>query len=186
MVAAPLVALGVTHPAGHDLLGKAEQSVILLLGVFVRPAAMLIGFIMAIILAYVSMEMLNSGFISVMINYLNTQISTDGSLTAQTALVGFCGILLVYVYTALSVINQAFSMVYQVPDKLLRWIGGAPEQSSVGQMLQEVKGGGKEAAQGAGQGASQAASQTPQVQPAQIDSPSIAKQKDKTGEAKDG
>ena len=34
MAAMPLVALGLTHPEGHDFLGKAEQAMMLLLGVF--------------------------------------------------------------------------------------------------------------------------------------------------------
>ena len=43
LVAAPLVAMGLTHPEGHDLLGKAEQSLMLMLGIFIQTATMLIG-----------------------------------------------------------------------------------------------------------------------------------------------
>ena len=34
MVAAPLIAFGVTHPDGHDFLGQGQKAVMLLLGVF--------------------------------------------------------------------------------------------------------------------------------------------------------
>ena len=34
MVAGPLVCIGITHPKGHDLLGKGEQAMMLLLSVF--------------------------------------------------------------------------------------------------------------------------------------------------------
>jgi conjugal transfer/type IV secretion protein DotA/TraY len=166
MVAAPLVALGVTHPSGHDLLGKAEQAVILLLGIFVRPAAMVIGFILAIILAYVAMEMLNVGFLQMIVNYLE---QSDGNNVAasMTSLIGFCGILIIYVYITISVINQAFSLIYQVPEKLLRWIGGAPEANTTAQMMGEIKGGSAQSAGQAAGGAQQTASQAPQAQPGQ-------------------
>ena len=45
MVAAPLIALGLTHPEGHDFLGKAEQAIMLLLGIFLRPVLMVVGLI---------------------------------------------------------------------------------------------------------------------------------------------
>jgi defect-in-organelle-trafficking protein DotA len=44
MVAGPIVALGVTHPEGHDAFGKGEQAIMLLMNVFLRPAMMIIGY----------------------------------------------------------------------------------------------------------------------------------------------
>ena len=34
MIAAPLVAMAIAHPEGHDILGKAEASVLLFLSIF--------------------------------------------------------------------------------------------------------------------------------------------------------
>ncbi|KTC87412.1 MULTISPECIES: type IVB secretion system protein DotA [Legionella] len=62
MVAAPIVALGVTHPEGHDAFGKGEQAIMILLNVFLRPAMMIIGYIAAIALSYVSVWIINAGF----------------------------------------------------------------------------------------------------------------------------
>lgn|GEM_PF-2678141 len=62
MVAAPLVALGMTHPEGQGLLGRAEQAVMMLLAVFVRPSAMVIGLLMSMVLSYVALDVLNAGF----------------------------------------------------------------------------------------------------------------------------
>jgi defect-in-organelle-trafficking protein DotA len=62
MVAAPIVALGVTHPEGHDAFGKGEAAIMLLMNVFLRPAMMIIGYISAIALSYVSVWILNAGF----------------------------------------------------------------------------------------------------------------------------
>ena len=66
LVAAPLVAMGLTHPEGHDLLGKAEQSLMLMLGIFIRPATILIGFIFAINMATIAVGLLNRGFMQVL------------------------------------------------------------------------------------------------------------------------
>ncbi|MBA2710975.1 MAG: type IVB secretion system protein DotA, partial [Tatlockia sp.] len=62
MVAAPIVALGVTHPEGHDAFGKGEQAIMILMNVFLRPSMMIIGFIAAIGLSYVSVWIINAGF----------------------------------------------------------------------------------------------------------------------------
>jgi defect in organelle trafficking protein DotA len=160
MVAAPLVAMGVTHPEGHDLLGKSEQAIMLLLGVFIRPAAMVIGFILSITLVYLMMQFLNYGFI-----YTANPLLADAAVNSATSfnMISIVGILLVYAYVAIEVINQCFGMIFQVPDKILRWIGGAPEQSNVSQMMQGVKGGVQSGAQGGGSAASGQASRGSQV-----------------------
>lgn len=63
MVAAPLVALGVTHPDGqHEVFGKGEAAIMILMNVFLRPAMMIIGYIAAISLSYVGVWILNAGF----------------------------------------------------------------------------------------------------------------------------
>jgi defect-in-organelle-trafficking protein DotA len=154
--------MGVTHPEGHDLLGKAEQSIMLLLGVFIRPAAMVIGFILAITLTYLMMQFLNYGFVYTANPLLETASSNS---TASFNMISIVGILLVYAYVAIEVINQCFSMIFQVPDKILRWIGGPQEQSNVSQMMQSVKGGVQSGAQGSGSAASGQASKGAQVSP---------------------
>lgn len=62
MVAAPIVALGITHPEGHDAFGKGEAAVMILMNVFLRPAMMIIGYISAIALSYVGVWILNAGY----------------------------------------------------------------------------------------------------------------------------
>lgn len=62
MVAAPIVALGVTHPEGHDAFGKGEAAIMILMNIFLRPALMIIGYISAIALCYVGVWILNAGF----------------------------------------------------------------------------------------------------------------------------
>ncbi len=154
LVAAPLVAMGLTHPEGHDLLGKAEQSLMLMLGIFIRPATMLIGFIFAINMATIAVGLLNRGFMQVLVDFLGS--SSSGS--ALVATVTLVGAMLVYTYVMMSVLDQAYSLIYQIPDRILRWIGGPADAPGAGaaQAAREVKQQTQSAGQQAGQGAGQA------------------------------
>ena len=180
MVAAPLVALGVTHPEGHDLLGKAEQSVMLLLGVFIRPATMIFGLIFAIILNYIAFSLFNLGYVYT-VNPILSNLDSSGS-TFQ--LIVISGTLFIYTYVAIEIVNQCFSMIYVVPDKILRWIGGPQEQSNIGQMMGQIKGGVSQAAGSAGESAKGKSSGAPQVSPSQgATDTSMKKDKGSTGES---
>ena len=62
MVAGPVVGLGITHPEGHDALGKAEAAFTILINVFLRPSLMTVGYISGIVLSYVVVYAVNAGF----------------------------------------------------------------------------------------------------------------------------
>jgi defect in organelle trafficking protein DotA len=62
MVAAPIVALGVSSPEGDQAFGKGEQAIMLLMNVFLRPAMMVIGYIAGIMMSYVGVWILMTGF----------------------------------------------------------------------------------------------------------------------------
>ena len=72
MIAMPLVCLGLTHPDGHEFTGKAEQAVMLLLGVFIRPAVMIFGMVAAMSVSYVAIRLLNIGFMGVLVDGFGT------------------------------------------------------------------------------------------------------------------
>jgi defect in organelle trafficking protein DotA len=63
IVAGPIIALGVIHPdAQHEVFGKSEAAVMILMNVFLRPAMMIIGYIGGIGLSYIGIWILNTGF----------------------------------------------------------------------------------------------------------------------------
>ncbi len=130
MVAAPIVALGVAHPEGHDALGKSEQGLMILLNVFLRPGMMVIGYIAGIALSYVGIWIMNAGFQHVL-DYLEgdemwgTISSTSPIPWAQ--FFGFFFACLIYTMMYLTIIQKAFTLIAVLPDKVLRWIGGQPE-----------------------------------------------------------
>lgn len=166
MVAAPIVALGVTHPEGHEAFGKSEQAFMLLLSMFLRPAMMVLGYIFGIILSYVGVWIMNAGFEltvtdidgltpvtkdNITPNILTaSQIAEGKSGTGPNAsMYGFWSKIFLFYFTILtystlyvSIVQQAFTLIYYLPDKVIRWIGGTQEQLGEGAakgMTQEVK-----------------------------------------------
>lgn len=214
MVAAPIVALGITHPEGHDAFGKGEQAIMIMLNVFLRPAMMIIGYIFAISLSYVGVWILNAGFdhavsfyqsspeeINItsgeagatsstvlqqqkLANFIrNTMIpnnkakimgtppssapiktentpvpepvvsTPEGSGVGETKYVSWAGVyafffsILAYTTIYMIIVQRAFTMISILPDKVLRWIGGTPENigQESSQWGDELKQSGKEA-----------------------------------------
>ena len=143
MVAAPIVALGITHPEGSETLGKSDQAVMILMNVFLRPAMMIIGYIAGIAMTYVSVWIINAGFDNA-IGFINagTQASSgsmsDGNGgTVSGGYTGWAGVfayffsVLIYTTMYLTVVQKAFTLISTLPDKVLRWVGG--QQESYGQ-----------------------------------------------------
>ena len=133
ILAAPLVALGITHPEGHDLMGKAEQAIMLLSSVFLRPVLMVFGFIFGIILSFVGLSLFNKGF-GIAVQFLTEYNGDIFAIVYQTAMMA------IYTAAALAIVNRSFSMIYEVPNKVLRWIGGPQESGHEESMLQGIRG----------------------------------------------
>ena len=122
MVAAPIVALAITHPEGEGILGsKGEHALLILMNVFLRPAMMIIGFIAAIALCYVSVWIINSGFANVL-SFIN-----GDDYTGWAGLYVLFFSVVIYTTMYVTVAQKAFNLIYLLPDKVLRWIGGQDE-----------------------------------------------------------
>lgn len=161
MVAAPLVAMGVTHPEGHDFLGQAEQAQILMASIFIRPIAIVISFIAATALSFVLMWLVNTSFVGIM---YSSFASFTGATTAldvanntgatYTDAIWLLTCLMVYIYITMSVLEYCFSMLHEVPYMLVRWIGGQREQGQEDQLMLGIAQGIQSQAQSLGQGMS--------------------------------
>ncbi len=145
MVAAPLVALGITHPENHDILGKGEQAVMLLLGVFIQPSLLVIGLIAGIIFCYVSFQLLIYSFSGFMMDIMGSSPRlghTSNILAAATGSHMWDGsillsqplLLIVFCTLTYTLLTQSFSLVFILRDNVMRWIGApgsglpSPEQ----------------------------------------------------------
>ncbi len=127
MLGAPLIALTLIIPS-EDEIGKAGHAIVILLGLFLRPALMILGFIFAQKLLMVAIGMLNFGFAGTM----------KMSIVGGVGPFGFISILVMYSGIAVSLVHEAFSLIFVLPDKVLRWMGVAGEGSEAGQITKEL------------------------------------------------
>jgi defect-in-organelle-trafficking protein DotA len=127
MVAAPLVALGITHPEGHDLLGKSEQAIMMLMSVFLRPILMIIGLFAGMIVSRVVLRFLNSGFFGIVFDVGDFNIFA------------FVAVLVIYCYLVVTIVNQAFSLIYVIPDRVMKWLGVSEQSTGAQEALQSSK-----------------------------------------------
>ncbi|MDX2345351.1 MAG: type IVB secretion system protein DotA [Legionella sp.] len=130
MVAAPIVALGVAHPEGHDALGKSEQGFMILLNVFLRPGMMVIGYIAAIAVSFVGVWIMNAGFQNVVDYLMSGRVWADRDPLSPIPWAKYFGTFfaaLIYIMMYLTIVQKAFTLIAVLPDKVLRWIGGQPE-----------------------------------------------------------
>lgn len=128
IVAAPILALSFILPSGEEL-GKIMQGLMLLLNILLRPTLMLFGFVLASRLYRAIIELVN---FSILGNF--AMLESSKSDFAWVALLALYGAFVV----ALS--NKCFSLIYAIPDKILRWMGGGPEHTDVSQELGQAKG----------------------------------------------
>jgi defect-in-organelle-trafficking protein DotA len=118
IIAAPLVALGIAHPEGQEILGKAEPAVILLVNVFLRPTFMIFGLLVGMQLCYVSIWLLNQGFMDAY------KDSAGRAATGWTDLFVPIGGIILYVIIVQQIVQKSFSLIHIIPDEVLKWIGG--------------------------------------------------------------
>ncbi|MDF1796595.1 MAG: DotA/TraY family protein [Coxiellaceae bacterium] len=179
MIAAPLVCFGMTHPEGHDFMGRAEQALMLALGVFLRPALMVIGFLAGLLMTYVGYSFVNTVLGRVFASAFGGTLSPGDQYTPMggvwTVITGsphsrgqnshFTGhdfsdfllvplLLVAYGMVVIEVVNQCFSAIHVIPDQVLRWIGGPVQQDTTEQRAGAVKGVMSSASQQAGQAGS--------------------------------
>jgi conjugal transfer/type IV secretion protein DotA/TraY len=117
MIAGPLVAIGLLHPEGHEIWGKAEQAMMLVLNIFLRPSLMLFGLIGGMLMSFTVVSMINYAFLNVV-----SMMPSGGNIIEM--------IFFMVLYTSLftTAIGKCFDLIHIVPDKILRWIGGGGEQ----------------------------------------------------------
>lgn len=129
MLGAPCIALTLIIPS-EDEIGKATHAIIILLGLFLRPALMILGFILGMQLLIVAVGMLNFGFSSTLTMSLSSGVGPFGLIS----------IIMIYAGIAVGLVHESFSLIYLLPDKVLRWMGAHGEGSEAGAHAKELEG----------------------------------------------
>ncbi|KAB0640713.1 DotA/TraY family protein [Burkholderia stagnalis] len=158
IIAAPLWAIMHLHPNGDDMTGRAGNGYSLVLSLLLRPVLMIFGMEAAIIISSVVGELINKAFFEVFAQSTN---STTGISALFSLAIGS----IVYLAVMFIFIRKCFSIVHQLPDQMLQWIGG-PTGAQLGQFAGDFSkaadkaGGAASGAIGFGTGAANVAAKT--------------------------
>ena len=129
IVGAPILALGMVHPS-QDELGKVAPGLAILANIFLRPTLMIFGFILASTLVRAGLSMLNFSF--------QTVLHSSVPIPSIFSIIAILGL---YVGLVLAIVNQSFTLIYDLPNKIFRWMGGQSEQHpGAEKMTGEAKG----------------------------------------------
>lgn len=143
MIAAPIIALGITYPKGHDLLGNSEQGIILLMQLFIRPVSIVFGLMAGILLSSILFQLFNYMMIGFLAGYASS--FSDFGTDKTSSLIGVALIVLSYAYIAIVIVSNSFTLIYRLPERVLRWIGAPIDPVGVGEMVNEVRRGASDA-----------------------------------------
>src|SRR5690606_12491539 len=118
--AAPLWAATLAFPGGDGWVSqRAIAGYMVMLSLFSRPTLMVCGFFASMLLMIVMSKVLMFLFIPAMASQLG-----GGALVA---ILGFFGIMAVFVLTLIQIAHRSYGLIHEIPDKLPRYIGGGHE-----------------------------------------------------------
>lgn len=130
VVAAPLWAVMHLSPQGDDMMGAARQGYMLIFSLLMRPVLVVFGFIGALIAAPVVINGFNQIFFPVF------KLAMVGSMIG---LVSSLVMVIIYFGTMTFLFHKMFGLAGEIPDKILRWVGGGGEQmGEVGRGLSQA------------------------------------------------
>lgn len=121
IIAAPLWAIMHLHPNGDDLTGKGGNGYMMVLGLLLRPALSIFGFIAAIVISSVMGEFINKVFFQVF-------SFSQGDGNGLGFFIGMIAGTAIYVAIMFSFIKKTFGLMHVIPDELMKWIGGGGDQ----------------------------------------------------------
>lgn len=130
MIAAPIMMLGLTHPGGNDIVGHIVPGVKMFLGIVFRPVLMVLGLLIAMVLTFIVLKFSAQGFHIVAEGIIPKATGSGSSAVSNPDTQGIlaCIMLVVFAQFIVLAFNKCFSTIYQVPEKVMHWIGGQAEK----------------------------------------------------------
>ncbi len=125
VVAAPIIALALLHPEGEEI-GKAGTALGILANIFLKPTLMIFGFVLGASLLRAGIAIINFGFIPAI---------TGGAAASIFSILAVLGM---YIGIITVIVNKSFSLIYELPNKIMRWMGG-PANEGEATNISEVK-----------------------------------------------
>lgn len=116
VIAAPIWAAAHIHPDGDEQVGRAGPGYMIILSVFLRPALMLFGFILAIVASQPIAHFVNYTYMTQVQGAMGSSLNGVGALLAYT---------FIYALVMTILLHSVFSLINWLPDNVLRFIGNA-------------------------------------------------------------
>lgn len=127
VIAAPIWAASHAMPEGNGFVGqRAMAGYMVMLSLFLRPTLMIFGFFASMVLMIVMGKVVSLLFIPAMSSMNAGHLS--GVITLFAMLGIFAGLII-------QIAHRAYGLIHEVPDKVLRYIGGGAE--NLGEANQE-------------------------------------------------
>jgi conjugal transfer/type IV secretion protein DotA/TraY len=120
ILAAPLWAIMHLHPNGDDLTGRGGNGYMMVLGLLLRPALAIFGFIFAVTVSSVMGEFINK-------IYFQVFSFSQGDGKGLGFFLGMIAGTAIYCAIMFSFVKKCFSMMHVIPDEMLKWIGGGSD-----------------------------------------------------------
>lgn len=119
VIAAPIWAASHAMPEGEGFVGqRAQAGYMVLLSLFLRPTLMLFGFFSSMVL------MIVMGKVTLLLYIPFIQSMNSGYITGIVTLFASLGIL---VTLLIQLSHRCYGLIHEIPDKVLRYIGGGSE-----------------------------------------------------------
>ena len=213
--AAPLMAMAMAYPEGHDLWGMGEQGFKISLNLLLMPVLMIVGLVSAMAITYFVLSFTADGFHYVSFTLLQlASVASPGGPMPSGGIVssgqahsifggsstlydhetvnslvtqGIMTTFLIFMYaTFISMaFNKCFSMIYLIPERVMSWIGS--QGMKFGEKEgSEMQGAVSKQADQAAQAGGQAVSQGTQAQKALGDSQVSQTQQDSQAQIQEG
>lgn len=115
VIAAPLWAVTHLAPDGDGVVGRGGQGYMLVLSLTLRPALMVFGFAAAVAVMDPMGKFVNETFAGAFFGSVSS---------GMTGLLKILAGAVIYMTVMLMIINRVFSLIHQIPDGILRWMGG--------------------------------------------------------------
>jgi conjugal transfer/type IV secretion protein DotA/TraY len=113
MVAAPLVALGLTIEGQNEMYGKAEPAVMILISVLLRPSLMMVGFLTSIMVAWLAVDLINISMMSAL----------EFGGVAPDWMFGHHVVSFMYVGILIALVTKVFGLINYVPEQVWKYLG---------------------------------------------------------------
>ena len=120
VIAAPIWAASHALPEGNGFVGqRALAGYMVLLSLFLRPTLMLFGFFSSMLLMIVMGKVVSFLFIPSMLSMTSENVK---------GIVTFGAMLIIFTMMMIQIAHRCYGLIHEVPDKVLRYIGGGGEQ----------------------------------------------------------